>query len=122
MSVADGISLSASPVRASLVRIRRAVAPRVFIDLRLGRVQKYKQTRVIRIVRVIHQSIEQIRRRHRCVSRKISGTSNIKRHCVGPVLKQAVVDNQIDARNCCVTQGEVTVCVRAEAIQIEHCI
>ena len=120
MSVRGRVSLSASTVRASLIGISGAVAARVFIDLRLGRVQKYQQTWVIRITRLVHESIQQVRGRDRCAAGEIGSVANVKGHRVGAILKSIVIENQIHARNCCVTQCEVTVCIRAEAVQIEH--
>ena len=120
MAVRVRVSLSATPVWTSLIRIRRTVAAGVFIDLRLACVQKYKQTWVIRIVGLVNESIQQLRGRDRCAPGVIGSVATIKRHRVGPVLKSIVIENQIHARNCCVTQGEVTVGVCAKAIQIEH--
>ena len=105
-----------------MVRISRAIAAGVFIDLRLGRVQKYKQTWVIRIVGLVDESLQQVRGRDRCAAGEIGSVANIKGHRVGAVLKSIVIENQIHARNGCVTQSEVTIRVSAEAIQIEHCI
>jgi hypothetical protein len=91
--------LSAGAVRASLIRIRRAVAACVFIDLRLGRVQKHKQARVVCLAIVINQGVEQIRCIYRRASWKVRRASSVERDCISTVLQAAVIENQIHARN-----------------------
>ena len=103
-----------------MIRISRGITASVLIDLSLARIQKHQQPWVVCLASVINQRIEQIRRRHRRVSREIGGAPGVKRDCISTVLEDAVIENQIHARNCCVTQSEVTVCIRAEAIQIEY--
>lgn len=108
--------MSAGTIRASLIRIRRAVAARTFINLLFSPVQKHKQARVVRIIRVVHERVQQIRCRNRRAAREIGGVSNVKRDRFGVVLQRAVVGNQIDARNGGVAEREVTVCIRAEPV------
>ena len=82
-----------------MIRICFSVSAGVLVDLRLDGIQKHKQTGVIRIVRVVHESIEQIRRGHMRAGRKIGGAPDVKRDCISTVLEDAVIEDQIDARN-----------------------
>ena len=98
-----------STVRAALARLRGAASAAVFIDLRLSWIQQREQSCIVRIIRVVDDGVEEIRRGDGSAGGEVRGVAGEDRDRVGAVLQQMFgIEYEIDARNAGVSEREVT--------------
>ena len=93
--------------------------PAALVNLWLARVQQRQQARIVGVVSIVDQRINQIRRGHRCAVRKCRRVPDVNRNCVGAVLHGPSVEHEIHPRNRGVPQRKVSRGAGAETIQIE---
>ena len=105
-----------------MIRVGRAIAAGVFVNLRLTGVKQNQQPRVIRVVRIIDERIQQVRSRNRRPVGKVGSTSDIERDRVGAILHRAIGENQMDTRHSRIAKREVTIGVSSQAVQVKGCI
>jgi hypothetical protein len=103
-----------------LIRVGRAIAGGVFVHLRLTGVEQNKQPRIIRVVRIIDERIQQVRSRNRRPAGKVGSTSDIQRDRVRAILHCAIGEYQIDTGHSRIAKREITISVSAQAVQVER--
>lgn len=105
-----------------MIRVGRAVAAGVLVNLRLTGVEQNQQPWIIRVVRVIDECIQQVCGCHRCPVGKVGSTSDIERDRIGAILQRAIGEYQIDTGHSHVAKREVAVDISAETVQVENCV
>ena len=105
-----------------MIRVGRAIAAGVFINLRLTGVEQNQQPRIIRVVRIIDERIQQVCSCNRRPVGKVGSASDIERDRIGAILQRAIGECEINTRHSRIAKREVTIGVGAQAVQVKGCI
>ena len=117
--IADGIARPAGTVRTALHRDRSAVTCAGFINLRLAAVEQHQQACVIGLTRIVDNGILQVGGGDRGAAGEVRGVGAEQSHGISTVLQGAVTESDVHTGHGAVADGEVTLGVGREAVEIK---